>query len=79
MPEIQTDMVAELRAEVARLKAALDVCAHTLHRRDPSPAEEHAAQQASGAGVTDWVPEYVEDDLPDFKFGGVYNQPYLGD
>ena len=70
------DRVAELEAEVARLKAALDVCAHTLHRHDPTPAEEHAAQYASGAGCYDWTRQDVEMDLPGVKFG-VYNEPYV--
>jgi hypothetical protein len=51
-----------------RLAKALQVCEHTVHRVDPTEAELHAAQQASGAYATDWRPEYVHDDLPDFEY-----------
>lgn len=56
------------RAEVERLHAALQVCEHAVHLLVPSPAQAHAAQQASGAWCADWRPEDVRDDLPDFVY-----------
>ena len=57
-------------AEIRRLRCALEVCMHTLSLTEPSDAEMHAAQYASGAGLAQdaWKPEYVHDDLPDFQF-----------
>lgn len=51
-----------------RLAKALQVCEHTVHLVRPDQADLHAAQQASGAYCTDWRPEYVYDDLPDFVY-----------
>ncbi len=55
--------VTKLRAEVKRLRAALRLCEHVLHRAEPTDAQIHAAQQASGAYDTDWTVADVEDDL----------------
>lgn len=62
-----TDAV-ELQAEVDRLRKALQVCEHTVHLVAPAVEDLHAAQQASGAYQTDWQPEWVRDDLPDFEY-----------
>lgn len=58
----------DLRDRAERLGRALQVCEHVLHRVEPTAAETHAAQQAAGAWRTDWRPEYVHDDLPDFQY-----------
>lgn len=74
--------VAELRAVAAsrdfelrgasekadRFGKALQVCEHTVHLVAPTQADLAAAQQASGAYCTDWQPEHVHDDLPDFEY-----------
>ena len=59
--------------EIERLSKALQVCEVAVHTGrvvadDADEALLHAAQQASGAWCTDWRPEYVADDLPDFRF-----------
>jgi len=63
----RTDVPA-LVAEVRRLRMALQVCEHTVHLVSPTEADVAAAQQASGAYCTDWSPEDVRDDLPDFEY-----------
>lgn len=62
------DVAWDLVREVKRLRSALQVCEHVAHRVEPSDAEHHAAQQASGAYCTEWVPAEVFDDLPDFEY-----------
>lgn len=58
------DDVPGLLAEVTRLTAALHVCGFVLHRAEPTDAQVHAGQHASGAPYTDWTPERVEEDFP---------------
>jgi hypothetical protein len=64
----------EQTREIARLKAALRVCELVLHNGGIVGAGlnvawltawVHAAQQASGAHVTDWQPSRVQDDATD--------------
>lgn len=62
------DEIKAARAEVERLRAALQVCEHVLTRAEPTDDQLHAGQQAAGAPYTDWTPERVWDDLPDFKY-----------
>lgn len=62
------DVAWDLVHEVKRLRLALQVCEHIAHRAEPTDAEHHAAQQASGAWWTQWVPAEVGNDLPGFEF-----------
>lgn len=63
--------LADERMLTERLAKALQVCEHTLHLVNPSSADIHAAQQASGAWVTDWRPDEVYDDLPEFAYATI--------
>ncbi len=54
--------------EIERLRKALQVCEHHAGLTRPTDAETMAAQEASAAWWTNWQPEHVNNDLPEFKY-----------
>lgn len=65
----RTVIAAEVTADRDRLAAALRVCEYVLNRyTEPTDAETHAGQLAAGAWATDWTPERVLEDLPDWQY-----------
>lgn len=69
--DLHETKLVEAHHEIERLGKALRVCEHVLSRAEPSDAQLHAGQQAAGAYVTEWLPDDVFDDLPDFEYPSV--------